>query len=425
MKNPQKIFALVIGIVVILAIGGWLYFQFSIPTFPPSPTEREIAHIKYGTPEQKEEALDFIRFKVEKYNVATIPQEEQTKISEITPFIPYVIEAILDSTSLPRHEDTGWGNVSHYANTVMNMFAYRFDRVQRAKDPKFSFNDVGLPIDETERIFVHDNWLNWWKSTASYTAINFNGLARCDVGKTNVCLGNQVRNIEYNGHFYKVENLASVEGIKDGTNVKVGGTTREEIKSVCAVNGLALPDSCPKYENKTFYYIIIKTIEEIKLPAKSITPTPIVCKENNPPATPGPIYYDTVEGCAQCVKSIYASYCYADVAVRNNDISICTKNLTDSQMLNVCNEIYNINQDRQKAVEKKDWSLCAEGDMPCIAKIAFLLKDRTICQKSDIPSYCDKVYNFLELPNKENYELIKSVLGRPDGVRFIVGEKVF
>ena len=171
MKNYKKGFVIPLAIVIIaiLVLGGGYYFAkksgFITDNRPSDILQPETIFrdtLTKGTPEQKEKALDEIRYKVEKYNVATIPQEEQTKISEITLFIPYVIEAILDSTSLPRHEDTGWGNVSHYANTIMNMFAYRFDGVQRAKDPKFSFNDIGLPTDEAGRKFVHDNWLNWW-----------------------------------------------------------------------------------------------------------------------------------------------------------------------------------------------------------------------------------------------------------------------
>ena len=41
MKNPQKFFALVIGIVVVLAVGGWLYFQFNTSIFPSNPVERD------------------------------------------------------------------------------------------------------------------------------------------------------------------------------------------------------------------------------------------------------------------------------------------------------------------------------------------------------------------------------------------------
>jgi hypothetical protein len=87
----------------------------------------------------------------------------------------------------------------------MNKFAYKIDGVQREQDPKFGFWASVGTADEIARKSVHDNWLNWWKSVKNAKEITFNGIARRDVGKTNVCLGNQARNIEYNGHLYKIE----------------------------------------------------------------------------------------------------------------------------------------------------------------------------------------------------------------------------
>jgi hypothetical protein len=173
MKILQKRFVvpLIIAIIIIVA-GIWLYWQFNTSIFPPNPLDRAVCPRGFdckpaitGTPEQREKALDEIRLKIEKYNVVTIPEEEQTKIEEITPFIPSVIEAILDSTPLPRHEDTGWGNVSHYANTIMHMFAYRFDGVQRERNPIFSFNDATEKITDEDRKLIHDNWLGWWDAS--------------------------------------------------------------------------------------------------------------------------------------------------------------------------------------------------------------------------------------------------------------------
>lgn len=159
MKNKNLIIA---GIIILIIVGIWLYFQFNTSIFPPSPMERERSAILYGTPEQKEQTLDAFIFKVEKFNVGTIPQEERTDINTITPLVPAVIEAILDDTLLPRHEDTGWGSVYHQAASAMNMFAYRVDGIQRGKDPKFSFSDTGGIANEAERKEVHDNWLIWW-----------------------------------------------------------------------------------------------------------------------------------------------------------------------------------------------------------------------------------------------------------------------
>lgn len=86
------------------------------------------------------------------------------------------------------------------------------------------------------------------------------GVALCDVGKTNVCLGEQAKNINYNGTLFIVENQKTLSGIKNGTRLRFAGIIKSEVKSVCSVNGLALPDSCPSYENKTFYYLNINKI---------------------------------------------------------------------------------------------------------------------------------------------------------------------
>jgi hypothetical protein len=168
MKNKNLI---MVGLVALVIVGIWLYFQFSTSIFPPHPLERERSAILYGTPEQKEQALDDFIFRVEKFNVGTIPLEERTDINTITPLVPVVIEAILDDTPLPRHEDTGWGYVYHQAASAMNMFAYRVDRVQRNQDPEFSFFSIGGIANEVERKVAHDNWLNWWNENKDNIAI--------------------------------------------------------------------------------------------------------------------------------------------------------------------------------------------------------------------------------------------------------------
>ena len=109
-----------------------------MPTFKP----KSVKKIKYNKNMGKTEEIKVVE-----------AQEEQTKISEITPFIPFVIEAILDDTLLPRHEDTGWGYVSHQASQVMQDFAFRVDRIERIDDARFSFFNDDLLSPSFDFIF--------------------------------------------------------------------------------------------------------------------------------------------------------------------------------------------------------------------------------------------------------------------------------
>lgn len=182
--NNQKGFAniIIISIIaVVVIVGGYFVISNMPPSFPPvrpiSPeymTQSELAEYKLtnGTPEEKEEVLTDFMAKLQKFRVATIPKEEQTDITSITPLIPSVIEAILDGTTLPRHEDTGWGNVYHFAATIMSKFAYKIDGIKREQDPKFGFwSSVGT-ADETARKSVHDSWLEWWNDNKQFITSN-------------------------------------------------------------------------------------------------------------------------------------------------------------------------------------------------------------------------------------------------------------
>lgn len=115
-----------------------------------------------GTPAEKQVVLTDFMSKLQKFRVATIPKEQQTDITSITPYIPLIMRSILDSTSLPQQGDTGWGNVYHLATTIMSTFAYKIDGIKREQDPKFGFwSSVGT-ADEATRKSVYDNWLKWW-----------------------------------------------------------------------------------------------------------------------------------------------------------------------------------------------------------------------------------------------------------------------
>lgn len=111
--------------------------------------------LKNGTPSEKEVALDVIR--------------------DLKPIqlIPDIIEAIEDSTPLPRHEDTGWGFVGHQAATVMGEIARAVDNVDvkiRGNDSNaYSFfndqSEGGQKLKELGRLSeVRSNWAKWWDS---------------------------------------------------------------------------------------------------------------------------------------------------------------------------------------------------------------------------------------------------------------------
>jgi hypothetical protein len=154
--------SIIIASIVLIIVVGAGYVSDNTPSDSLQLETIFRESLKQGTPEQKEEVLTDFMAKLQKFRVATIPQEEQTDMVSITLYIPYIIEAILDGTALPRHEDTGWGNVYHFAATIMNKFAYKIDGVQREQDLKFGFwSSVGT-ANETARKSVHDNWLKWW-----------------------------------------------------------------------------------------------------------------------------------------------------------------------------------------------------------------------------------------------------------------------
>ncbi len=107
-----------------------------------------------GTPEEKEAALDSF---TEQFQVALVPD---------------VIAATLDDTRLPRHEDTGWGTVYHYAATAMCSYARRIDGLTQKERGRhdYSFYDEGGVAAPERRQEVHDNWLKWWRENAPLPA---------------------------------------------------------------------------------------------------------------------------------------------------------------------------------------------------------------------------------------------------------------
>ena len=100
-----------------------------------------------GTPEEKEEVID------------------NFMSNHIIELVPDIINAVLDDTILPRHDDTGWGNVYHQAATALCQFAYKIDGITQ-KDrgyKEFSFyNDAGTASEERRRE-VYKNWSQWWE----------------------------------------------------------------------------------------------------------------------------------------------------------------------------------------------------------------------------------------------------------------------
>lgn len=185
---------IIISVIILIIVTGavYLFAQKSgyisddIPNDLPPMTQNELIRYKLinGTPEQKEEVLTNFMSKLQKFKVATTPKEKQTNIASFTPYIPSIIEAILDDTTLPQHEDTGWGNVYHFAATIMSRFAYEIDEIERGRDPKFSFYDSVGTADETVRKSVHDNWLAWWNAYKEITVIFPNGGETLEIGKT-------------------------------------------------------------------------------------------------------------------------------------------------------------------------------------------------------------------------------------------------
>ncbi len=184
MKNHKKGFStlLIIVVIALLAVVSYGYYFAKKSGFiadngqgdilQPEAIFRDI--LSTGTPEQKEEVLDEFIFKAQKLS-QKLSAEEKTYINNtIAPFVPAVIEAILDDTSLPGHEDTGWGYVYHQAASAMNTFAYKVDRIQRDRDSKFSFYYLGgIAKDKAQIKEVHDNWLKWWNANKNNSSAKF------------------------------------------------------------------------------------------------------------------------------------------------------------------------------------------------------------------------------------------------------------
>ena len=103
--------------------------------------------------------------------------------------------------------------------------------------------------------------------------------------------------------------------------------------------------------------------------------TKIVCKENNPPATPGPTIYDTLEECDECVGYGYHGYCYGNVAVIKSDLSICEL-LTEDIEVNNCMKYF--------CEETKD----DLKKYTCYFHLAFIKKDKDLCDKTSRKEQC-------------------------------------
>lgn len=102
--------------------------------------------LKRGTPEQKEAALEL--FMLDRRRI----------------FVPAVIDAILDDTTLPRHGDTGWGTVYHQAASAMDGFASRIESPspwQPGREEYTFGRDIGRASLE-RRKEVQRNWRRWY-----------------------------------------------------------------------------------------------------------------------------------------------------------------------------------------------------------------------------------------------------------------------
>jgi hypothetical protein len=160
MKNNKNGFVipLIIAIVAILTLGGVFLVTKNKEVEAPLVVKTNFIS---GTADQKRIILNDFMSKVVNYNSISIPKDNQTKIDEIVPYIPDVIDAITDVTLLPIENDKGW-DVYHYANTIMCVFAKRVDNIQRCKDPEYSFDDNSDLVNDVKRRVVRDNWLKWW-----------------------------------------------------------------------------------------------------------------------------------------------------------------------------------------------------------------------------------------------------------------------
>lgn len=121
----------------------------------PMPPELFInklqTHLRSGSPEQKQRALEYVQ------------------AFRSIRLIPDAIEAVADTTPLPRDGDTGWGFVGHQAASVLGRLAHCFDGITIEKRGlrEFSFhNDMykgGEKLKASGRLDdVRKNWRAWW-----------------------------------------------------------------------------------------------------------------------------------------------------------------------------------------------------------------------------------------------------------------------
>jgi enterochelin esterase family protein len=113
--------------------------------------ERLIQQLQTGSPREKEAALDVFS--------RNYPAE----------MVPAVIEAVLDTTISPRHDDTGWGRIYHQAATALAGFAETVDgRTLKERGRRaYSFYDCVGTGPAKKRRAVHDRWLSWWRQAAA------------------------------------------------------------------------------------------------------------------------------------------------------------------------------------------------------------------------------------------------------------------
>lgn len=117
------------------------------------------AALKSGAPAEKEEALNLF-------------MEER-----LVALFPDVIDAVGDTTPLPRHGDTGWGFVGHQASSALARIAQSMDGVDlkdRGRRGFSFFDDMylgGEELGKSGRLAeVRKNWLRWWDKTGKAKA---------------------------------------------------------------------------------------------------------------------------------------------------------------------------------------------------------------------------------------------------------------
>jgi len=115
--------------------------------------------LKWGTPSQKEAVLDLFRYQ---------PRRA---------LVPSVIDAIMDDTVLPRHNDYGGGPVYLLAVVAMGDFG----RLVDGKTPgqrglqQYSFHDNVGPVSTERRKEVHLNWQRWYAENKNARMAYYHG----------------------------------------------------------------------------------------------------------------------------------------------------------------------------------------------------------------------------------------------------------